>query len=94
MTSSTPSGAGPNSKKELNGSRSSEWGRKGQRVLVAALCLLLVAPPVHWLVGQGDRLVSISYFIGSGVLIVVVLYLIARQERTVKTTARTSRTGA
>lgn len=69
-------------------------GRSAQKLLLAALCLLLVAPPVHWLVGQGDRLVSISYFIGSGVLIVVALHLIARQERAVNANARVSRTGA
>lgn len=49
-----------------------------RQALLVAMCLLLVAPPVHWLVGGGDRLLSIGYFIGGGVLVVAALALIAR----------------
>lgn len=49
-----------------------------QRLAVAAFAVTLVLfPPLHWLVTGGSAVVGLGYFLGSGVLVVLSLLLIA-----------------
>lgn len=52
-------------------------------ILAVVDFILLLFPPIHWFFGNGDPVVSIGYFLGSGLFVCLSLVVMYRIDKAV-----------